>query len=323
MKNISDQILQSTKFVVEKSELVKINEEAIKKVAQKWKEEKWELPQWDSTYHFFDNSPRTLVYFFILDSINFSFWSEKEEQKFRRNYQGKKINGYNSLALSLKMAFSRRHPIEKNEYLIKMKKGEFLKLLGGKGKLALLEKRLHILRQNALIVKHQFDGDTQNLFMRGENDALTLLDILISHFPSFRDEARYKGENVYFYKRAQILMNDLYAAFSGKGLGAFTNMDALTAFADYKIPQILRHLGIFSYTHSLAKKIDAKIKLQKNSPEEIEIRANTIWAIEYLKEELQKIGINLQSREIDWLLWKKAGNEKGIRPYHRVRTTFY
>lgn len=323
MKNIPDQILESTKFVVEKSEFVKINEAAIKKVARKWKEEKWELPPWDSTYHFFDNSPRTLAYFFILDSINFSFWSERKEQKYRIHYQGKYVNGYNSLALSLKMAFSRHHPIEKNGYLLKMTKGEFLTLLGGKGKLALLEKRLHILHQAALIIKNQFGGDVQNLFIEANNNALLLLDILISRFPSFRDEAQYKEKRVLFYKRAQIFVNDAHAAFKGKGLGAFTNMDKLTAFSDYKIPQILRHWNIFSYGEALSKKIDAKIELQKNSPEEVEIRANTIWAMEHLKEELKTIGVHLQSREIDWLLWKKAGSEKGMKPYHKVRTTSY
>lgn len=323
MKNIPNQILQSTTFVVEKSEFVKINEDAIKKVAQRLKEEKWQLPQWDKNYHFFDNSARTLAYFFILDSINFSFWSKKKDQKYRIRHQGKNINGYNSLALSLKMAFSRHHPIEKNEYLIKITKSELLKLLNGKGKLALLEKRLHILHQNALIIKKHFNGEIKNVFDKAHNDAIALLDILIKYFPSFRDEALYKRKNILFYKRAQILINDLYAAFGGKGLGAFTNMDTLTAFADYKIPQILRHWDIFSYTPSLAKKIDAKIELKKNSPEELEIRANTIWAVEYLKEELKVLGIDLQSREIDWLLWKKASSEKGMKPYHRVRTVFY
>ena len=36
----------------------------------------------------------------------------------------------------------------------------------------------------------------------------------------------------------------------------FTHQEKLTMFADYRVPQILRHLGIFVYAESLAKAID-------------------------------------------------------------------
>ena len=42
-------------------------------------------------------------------------------------------------------------------------------------------------------------------------------------------------------------------------------------------------LSFFNY---FCGKIDNKIEIQKNSPEEIEIRANTIWAVQFIKEEV-------------------------------------
>lgn len=39
---------------------------------------------------------------------------------------------------------------------------------------------------------------------------------------------------VFFYKRAQIFVGDVYGALGGQGLGAFHDMAALTMFADYR-----------------------------------------------------------------------------------------
>ncbi len=146
-------VLETTKFVIEKSERVSINRDAIEKIARQWKKEKWEIPPWDFSYHFFDGSERTLTYLFILDSINFSFWTDKKEQKYRRPYQSREIDGYNALALSLKLAFLQKHPVEKTAHLLILRKGDFYKLLDGKGNLPLLEKRLNCKRVRAKKLK--------------------------------------------------------------------------------------------------------------------------------------------------------------------------
>lgn len=39
---------------------------------------------------------------------------------------------------------------------------------------------------------------------------------------------------VSLYKRAQILIGDIWACFEGKGLGKFDDIDTLTMFADYR-----------------------------------------------------------------------------------------
>ncbi len=53
-------------------------------------------------------------------------------------------------------------------------------------------------------------------------------------------------------------------------------------FADYRVPQILRHLGIFEYKASLCDKIDNEEELPYSSEEEVEIRAATVIAVEML-----------------------------------------
>ncbi|MCK4787827.1 MAG: hypothetical protein KAV87_29000, partial [Desulfobacteraceae bacterium] len=144
------------------------------------------------------------------------------------------------------------------------------------------------------------------------------------NFSSFNDVVEYQGQKVFFYKRAQILTADLYGAFNGKKWGSFTDMDKITAFADYKLPQVLRHLGIMRYTHSLAQKVDQEIMLESGSPEEIEIRANTIQAVELIRQELAQKGKAFRSFEIDWLLWNLGQNDAfRKKPYHKTLTIFY
>jgi hypothetical protein len=62
-------------------------------------------------------------------------------------------------------------------------------------------------------------------------------------FTGFRDEAIFNGEQIFFYKRAQILVADLYGALSerqnpidGKSTPQFTDLEQLTMFADYRVP---------------------------------------------------------------------------------------
>ena len=112
--------------------------------------------------------------------------------------------------------------------------------------------------------------------------------LIVENFPSFEDSSIYKGRRVYFYKRAQLLISDIFQAFDGHKFGKLRNITELTACADYKLPFVLRRLGIFSYSYYLTDKIDNQIQIDKDSEEEIEIRANTIWVVELIKQKLKK-----------------------------------
>ena len=43
----------------------------------------------------------------------------------------------------------------------------------------------------------------------------------------------------------------------GQGLGRFDDISALTMFADYRVPVVLRQMGILTYSRELAGKVDA------------------------------------------------------------------
>lgn len=48
---------------------------------------------------------------------------------------------------------------------------------------------------------------------------VALRDLVVSSFESYRDESTYKGRTVKIYKRAQILVADIWAAFEGMNFG--------------------------------------------------------------------------------------------------------
>lgn len=84
-----------------------------------------------------------------------------------------------------------------------------------------------------------------------EQSAVKLLNILTENFPNFQDHMVYKGSQVHFYKRAQILIGDIYAKYHGKGLGAFKDIDQLTMYPDYRVPQVFHNEGVFEYSPEL------------------------------------------------------------------------
>ena len=47
-------------------------------------------------------------------------------------------------------------------------------------------------------------------------------------------------------------------------------------FPDYRVPQILRSLGILEYSEELSKTVDSKNEITKGSWKEVQIRSQTV-----------------------------------------------
>jgi hypothetical protein len=187
-----------------------------------------------------------------------------------------------------------------------------------------MDRRLENLNELGRVLLKSFRGEAVRLVEAAGNSAPNLARLLAREMPSYRDTARYRGQKVFFYKRAQILAADLYGAFRGRDWGGFKDMEALTAFADYKLPQVLRHLGIMRYGDSLAGRVDSNELIAPGSEEEIEIRANTLMAVELIRRELERSGHDLRAFEIDWILWNLGQDEEfRKRPYHKTVTVYY
>ena len=95
-------------------------------------------------------------------------------------------------------------------------------------------------------------------------------------------------------------------------------------FADYRVPQLLRHVGVLKYSEALASTIDQRQEIQFGSDAETEIRAATVVAVERLQRDLVKQGVDVLAIEVDWLLWHRGERELAtLAPHHRTLTIYY
>jgi hypothetical protein len=79
-------------------------------------------------------------------------------------------------------------------------------------------------------------------------------------------------KSVRFLKRAQIVVADLWACFDGTGYGKFHDIDKITMFADYRIPQLLNALGCISYSPLLDHAIRKGTLIESGHPWEVQLR---------------------------------------------------
>ena len=77
----------------------------------------------------------------------------------------------------------------------------------------------------------QPDMSVVRLVQKADHSAGRLVNLLVRYVPSFRDEAHFNKCKVRLYKRAQIFVADLWAAFDGTEYGEFHDIEHLTMFA--------------------------------------------------------------------------------------------
>jgi hypothetical protein len=119
-----------------------------------------------------------------------------------------------------------------------------------------------------------------------------------------------------FYKRAQIAAADLALA----GIAPAGDLAALTLFADNLVPHVLRVDGVLEVDPALIARIESEQLLVHDSPEEVELRACALHAVELL---VAAHG-STTAAAVDNTLWNRGAQPryKAI-PRHRTRTTDY
>ncbi len=327
-------VLTSTLNVLEQGENVWIVTDGIEHVSNQWVRELVSaheqqvpaFPLWDTTYHFHDGTERTINWLLLLDALNFCFWAEKGHDRWRISYKGEILNGYWAEAAALKRAVEEDMPLWDADYLSTISEdavASIFRPIDGSDSIPLLEQRVSHAREVGRVLQEKYKGQFAQAIQQTNNNAVALVHTLAWNFASFNDVVRYRGHDVRFFKRAQICVADISNAFAGKQWGTFTDLHKLTIFADYKLPQILRHYGILTYHPALAMRIDNQELLEQGSEEEVEIRAATIWACELLRRAMQRQGFSMNASDIDSKLWSLSQNTEHMRPYHRVYTQFY
>lgn len=319
---VLEKVLKTTKYIADKSRDVKINEEGLEKITKEIP--KQSLPDWSNKYYFFGPPAEIAQYFFILDCLNFCFFAEKGRHRWGVELNNEKVTGFFAMALALKKSAEKGLLLDAT-FLSEITRQDAKEILKGADAevIPLFSQRWQILRETGRILLKKFSGQAENILKKANGSAENLAAILIKEFPSFRDIAYFQGQKIYFLKRAQIFAGDIYGVFRGQGLGEFSDIDKLTCFADYKIPQILNHFGVIQYSPKLLEKIRSEKMIRRFSRQELEIRANTVQAVEKIKKELKKNNIILSSFQIDWILWNMAKSMTISLPHHKTRTIYY
>lgn len=313
--------MESTAHVVKHARHVQIDLKRVQTVAQVLSLRPVPVPSWNFEHHFFDGTERTVTYIFLLDALNFSFWGEP---KWTVKHVQRGADGYWALASCLKKGVEQDPELLDADSLASLSPDALERILHGNVKIPMFIERWRNVRELGRVLRDRFGGSAARVVELANGDAAQLARLVAESFSSFSDTTIYDLHPVHFFKRAQILAGDLYGSFGAQKWGSFRNVDALTAFADYKLPQILRAWGILRYVPSLARRVDRKTPLAKDSAEEIEIRAAMIWAVELLRHALVAKGKELNSVQMDWFLWESSQSQiPGVKPYHRVRTIYY
>lgn len=313
-----EKIENSIKYVVDNSKYVRINKDNIDNVIPLLKENKKE--SWlNSDYLDIENFSQNqiLMYLILCESLNFCYW--KSDIKWKIEYKGEWYSGSFGLFYAISKAIKNGYRLLDIDYLEKITLEELDDIFRGTTSIPLLKERFSIIKELVGELKKR-----PNLVQEmSANNDIELLNKIISNFKNFRDISLYKGQEVYFFKRAILLVGDLILNVDSIK-EKVKNDDNMLGCADYKIPQVLRQLGILEYTDDLAKRIDNKQVLDHGSEMEIEIRANMLCAIELIKSKLHKTGNKLNSVQIDNALWLLSKNEKfKEKPHHLTKTIYY
>jgi len=162
------------------------------------------------------------------------------------------------------------------------------------------------------------------------HSAAGLVNLLARDFPCFRDEVSFENrKSVRLLKRAQIVVADLWACFDGANYGEFYDIDKITMFADYRIPQILKSLGCLQYSPPLEHTIRQKKAIESGHTWEIQIRGCSLWCVELIRRHIlrQHRDAKVNAILIDFFLYdtmkerEKEGRE--ALPHHRTRSIWY
>ncbi|KZS05422.1 UPF0553 protein [Daphnia magna] len=332
---------ESAAFIASVSKDVKLNPVGIKRVAS-------EIVQAIVSQEFEPNNmmihsyplpviedASSIEWMFVADALNFSFWALEENAHYSVELRGNQYTGYMALCAAITKAQEASIPITSAKYYANVTKETVNEIfMSSTGEpIPLLEQRWIILQECGKIINDKFDGKFCNCVRQSGNSAQKLLELIVSNFPSFRDEGIFEGERVSFYKRAQILVADIWSVFKGKGLGSFSDIDTITMFADYRVPQALVHFGAMEYSDKLNKLLSTNHTFMNGDQEEMEIRGCSIHAVELIKEELKSQSVNfnketlpINSAMIDYFLWeyrRRFATDLAKVPYHKVRCIYY
>jgi hypothetical protein len=311
---LTDEVRASCAAVAERARFVAIQREALPAYAASLPLADVAAPTLDPAYHYLGDATGNVVFVLTLDSINFG------SGYFPFMRKRGTLSGYFTVALSLKEAFERDGPWGAEE-LAAMTVDRCAAVFDQAPDFPLMRLFAQALGDLGRLLLAEYGGQPMALLGAAGGSAEHLAALLTA-MPFYRDVADYGGQRVAFYKRAQLAAADLALALAPRPL--FHDLDRLTIFADNVVPHVLRVDGLLRYAPELLARINAEEPIPPGSPQEIEIRACAVHAVEMLKAELARLGQQVTANQLDYYLWNRgrAPHYKAL-PRHRSPGVYY
>lgn len=286
VKQISE-VLDTCQKVMRQSKDVKIISSNIPKLALKIytliEEDKLTLDEFKKCpLHPKNEDEEAINWIFVVDSLNYCFFDPNNKSHWSVTWKNEKHTGYFGLCAAINRAIEKGIKMTDMKTCLELTREQLDEiLLGDDGTtLPLLQERYLCLQESASVLLKKYNGNFVNCILEANNSAQDLLKIISKNFFYFRDESTYNDQKVAIYKRAQILIADIWSSFRGSGFGEFRDIDSLTMFADYRVPQVLLYFGVLEYSDKLKDTLQQGILLKHGAPEEVEIRAASIVAVD-------------------------------------------
>jgi len=147
MSDVDLGILSACQFVSENSRSVQLDKTRLEQLAKEWVDHPFEVPGWDLDIHWQGETGATIHYILLLDALNFCFWPDPGQERWRVEHRGQTYNGYKALAVALGRALDEGFPLTSAAALAELSMDQLEYLLRGQNQIPMLPQRLQHARE--------------------------------------------------------------------------------------------------------------------------------------------------------------------------------
>jgi len=323
--NWESKVLSSVVNVIDNAQHLSVSEQHIEIVADWLAYEEFGLPKNNKTNKDPDNFIRTTM---LINTLNFAFTDFDTSIKYEIERNGQRLSDSEAMFAQVHEAIDSGINLLNGEVLEKITIEDLEKIFEGNIEMPMLKERVEILNEVGTKLVDNYEGDWLNFINQGPrrlySDGDGLIERLVLEFPRFNDSSIYLEKEVNFYKLAQLAFWGIHGELAHRGHFKIEDMESMTAFADYIVPVALIVMKITQYSNELEEKIMSGKMIERDSAEEIEIRAASIYATAKLTESVNRRREDVEKiiiPQLDYRLWKHY--HATHFPHHLTYTTMY
>jgi hypothetical protein len=327
-KPLGSPVLDSLAPVIEHSKDVHTHIDKIVDVAAWMAYEELPMPEMSVPYGLAKDPTVAMDFIMVSTTVNSAFTDFKTHVKFQVEYEGQTRSDSDAMVACLKRAMDEGIPILDGKFLATISRAQLAKIFSGNIEIPMLASKLEDCHEVGKVLAERYDGRFHNFIKscppKLYDNGKGLIDRLVTEFPRFNDVSPFEGHEIKFYKLAQLGFWGIYSGLKSTGVFPLDDIGKMTAFADYIVPVALRLLGITTYSPSLEQAINSYQMIPRNSTQEIELRAHTLYATALLTEEINKIrpaNSQIIIPQLDARLWTHYHTTSW--PHHLTETIMY